>query len=185
MTLMRSPTALTRVLIIVAVLAVIAGGYFASQTVALSRAREALEEEKARLTSELTVLKVTDQVLRAELLQEKLTTAERDLAAARQEVDQLRNRSATLEDNARKLRPHFRAVQAVQQGVYGGGPLERNLPVIREAIAALGHPGLLEQWQKAERTVRDDLADGSWSPQPISDILTLLLRRVEQLLSTL
>lgn len=169
-------------LLIVAVPVVIAGGYFAYQTLSLSRTLETRDEEKAQLTQDLAVLKATDQVLRAELLQEKLSTAERDLTTTRQEADQLRARNATLEENAKKLWPYFRAVDAVQQGFYGGD-ITGSFPEINEAISALGDAGLLERWRSTERIVREDLADGSWSPQPIGNMLTLLLRRIEQFLS--
>lgn len=178
---MRSPSSLKLVLIVVAVLAVIAGGYLASQTLSLSRARETLEEEKARLTTELAVLQATNQVQRAELLQEKLSTAEKDLAAARQETTRLRGRNATLEESAEKIRPYFHAVNVLQQGFYGGD-IAGSFSEIDQAIAALGDADLLEQWRSTERIVREDLADGSWSPQPIGDMLSLLIRRTEQLL---
>lgn len=179
---MQSPSPLMLVVIAVAVLAVTVGGYFAYQTLSLSRARETLEEEQERLATELAVLKSTDQVLRAELLQEKLSTAERDLAAARQEENRLRDRNATLEENSQKIRPSFHAVNVLQQGFYGGN-IAGSFSEIDQAIAALGDASLLEQWRNTERTVRKDLTDGSWSPQPIGNMLSLLLHRTEQLLA--
>jgi len=166
---------------LIAVIGVVGAGVFWYQLSRAQRELEHLEDEKAKISTELAVLKATDQALRAELLQEKLSTAERNLVAAQQETASIRERNATLEENARKFQPTFRAV-AVAHRVFSGGNLPARFPDVEKAIAALGDPALLARWRNAERVARDDLADGSWSPQPLDDILSILIDNVEQLL---
>lgn len=160
-------------IVIVSLLAVIgvAGtGFALSKLAKVNRALTQLQGEKAKVAEELAALKATD--LAKEVIR---------LTAFEKEVGLLRARNEVLERNARQLQPYFEAVSAVQGGFYGGN-LESSFPGIDRAMAALGEPDLLAKWQDTKRVVQADLADGSWSPAPIGDLLDVLLSRIRTLL---
>lgn len=155
---------------LLALLGVAGAGFALSKLAKVNRVLTQLQDEKAKIADELAALKATD--LAKEVIR---------LTAVEEEADRLRTRNDTLERNAQQLRPYFEAVSAVQGGFYGGD-IVRSFGDIDRTIAALGEPDLMTKWQDTKRVVQADLADGSWSPQPIGAMLDVLISRIRALL---
>lgn len=158
------------VISLVALIGMAGAGFALSKLSKVNRALVQLHDEKAKIADELAALKATD--LAKEVVR---------LTAVEKEADRLKARNDELERNARQLRPYFEAVDAVQGGFYGGD-IVRSFPDIDRTIAALGEPDLVAKWQNTKQVVQADLADGSWSPQPIGAMLDVLISRIRTLL---
>lgn len=158
------------IVFVMAVIGVAGAGLFLNQLSQVNRALAQLQDEKAMIATELAVLKATD-------LAQEVTR----LQAFEKEVDRLQTRNNVLERNAQQLQPYFEAVSAVQGGFYGGN-IVGSFPDIDRTIAALGESDLLAKWQDTKQVIQADLADGSWSPQPIGALLDVLIGRIRTLL---
>lgn len=155
---------------IVAVISVAGAGFFLSKLAKVNQVLTQLQDEKAKIATELAVLKSTD-------LAKEVTR----LQAFEKEVGRLTARNDVLERNAQQLRPYFEAVDAVQSSFYSGD-IVRSFPEIDRAIAALDEQGIVAKWQDTKQVIQADLADGSWSPQPIGALLDVLIGRIRTLL---
>lgn len=166
-------------LIIIAVLALGAGGYFFYQN-QLSQAQAAkLKDEKTKVETELAVLKNSNLAKENENLQFKLDTAKKDLAVSQKEAADQKAKIGSLDAKLTKIRPYAEAIDAIQK-IFLSGLMLPSTPEIASRvdpkIKALGSPELLEDWLEAKAHMNSP--PGSYSPQPVGVVVTRLMNRI-------
>lgn len=162
----------TTILIIVILLAVGLSGYFFWQNTVLNGQLANLKNEKTKVETELTVLKTTDFIRKAELLQLKLTNTERDLEAATK-------RKTELETNLNKIRPYTDATAIIER-FFSAPFTQKGLADIDTKISVLQDTEVSNRWMTAKATV--DFVNNGWGPHDFFQVVFLLNSRIKTLL---
>lgn len=161
-----------KLLIIIVVIALGAGGYFFWQNTVLNGQLANFKNEKSKVETELAVLKATDFIKKAELLQLKLTNTEKDLEAATK-------RKTELETNLNKIRPYTDATAAIER-FFSAPFTQKGLTDIDTKISVLQDMEVSNRWMTAKVTV--DFANNGWGPHDFFQTIFLLNSRIKSLL---
>lgn len=139
---------------------------------------EQVREEKARVDTELAVLKNTDLAKEAELLKTKLNIAEKDLAQKEQDLTSANNRLKTIEANRGKIKSDLDAIEAVSSNYWHYTLTEPILDSIEAKIKTLGDSETLSLWMVA----RNQTTPNSANPSAVWDVVSRILANVRSLL---
>ena len=146
--------------------------YFYLQYSGLQAELAQLKDEKSKIATELAVLKATDLAQKAELLQLRLTNAEKNLGEARKKTTEL-------ETNTSKIKPYVDATSAIDQ--FFSAPMTAiNLANIDTKVSALKDNQVTSQWLKAKAGMK--IQENSWSVSELVDILYLINSKIRNLL---
>src|SRR3989344_1809774 len=142
--------------------------YFYLQYSGLQAELAQLKDEKSKIATELAVLKATDLAQKAELLQLRLTNAEKNLGEARKKTTEL-------ETNTSKIKPYVDATSAIDQ--FFSAPMTAiNLANIDTKVSALKDNQVTSQWLKAKAGI--NIQENSWSVSELVDILYLINSKI-------
>lgn len=139
---------------------------------------DSLREEKAKVDTELAVLKNTDLAKEIQTLQTKLNIAERDLAQKEQDLAAANNRLKTIEANRGKIKSHLDAIETVSSNYWKYTLTEPILDNIEAKIKALGDSETMSLWMVA----RNQTTPNSANPSAVWDVVSRILTNVRSLL---
>ena len=161
-------------LIIVVIPVLSAGGYFFWQNTVLNGQLANLKNEKAKVETELSVLKNTNLAKENEILQLKLKTAEKNLAQEKEAFGQFRSRVASVPQIADTLSLIVSLVFAenVSQcpGQFG------RFGEVRQKIVVMGDSRLLNAWDEFAKS--PDSAHCSMVPRDFQRVMNLGLDKI-------
>lgn len=153
-------------------------GFLFSKNQSLISTNKDLEKEKARVDTELAVLKNTDLAKEVELLKTKLNIAEKDLAQKEQDLTSANNRLKTIETNRGKIKSDLDAIEAVSSNYWHYTLTEPILDNIEAKIKTLGDSETLSLWIVA----RKQTTPNSANPSAVWDVVSRILANVRSLL---
>lgn len=149
-----------------------------SELDATKKSLEQVKEEKAKVDTELAVLKNTDLAKEVEILKIKLNISQRDLAQKGQDLASANNRLKTIEANRGKITSQLDAIEAVSSNYWKYTLTDPILDNIESKIKALGDSEILSLWTVA----RNQTTPNSANPSAVWDVVSRILANVRNLL---
>lgn len=147
---------------IVAVISVISGLTFASQSRTAQNQATKLEASLHQAEKDLIYYQNTDLAKEVELLNLKLANAKQDLAASQKTATTAQARVETLEVNHGKIPGYLSAIDAIEDLTANEGPTAAKLSIVDAKINALADQAISNRWYSGGGRSSVDIEHKSW-----------------------